>query len=411
MAFNDFLKKAKETAANAAASAANAANAAKAKMDEKKQQMDAQKAERERIRAEKQAQADQETQQMLEAMSAESGDLLQVDTKQLLSFTAEFYDKLYLPAHSVSASKLLFHPLDQKINKYAQKEFPEYNPANESPIFMILGKNQQKVFLSSRALYFKKAFDEEATFFCVGNIPIDKIKTLSYQKDGDNYIFSCNQVIILNSKNGFELDINAFQLYISRIQNRDFAITNEQIDALIKEKIGDKILEIVQEYVYEDELLLYFAWGCDSITAKDFIVCSDKQMVVLDREAFGLTKNVKQFYYEDVTSMATLQETNGLLDLALTAALSVCDLEISVAGAKERLNTLYTYEAEKAVKVYRECRRNIKESNKQPQVVVQSSAPAVDIVEQIQKLNGLKEAGILTEEEFNIKKAELLAKM
>ena len=411
MAFNDFLKKAKETVANAAASAANAANAAKAKMDEKKQQMDAQKAERERIRAEKQAQADQETQQMLEAMSAESGDLLQVDTKQLLSFTAEFYDKLYLPAHSVSASKLLFHPLDQKITKYAQKEFPEYNPANESPIFMILGKNQQKVFLSSRALYFKKAFDEEATFFCVGNIPIDKIKTLSYQKDGDNYIFSCNQVIILNSKNGFELDINAFQLYISRIQNRDFAITNEQIDALIKEKIGDKILEIVQEYVYEDELLLYFAWGCDSITAKDFIVCSDKQMVVLDREAFGLTKNVKQFYYEDVTSMATLQETNGLLDLALTAALSVCDLEISVAGAKERLNTLYTYEAEKAVKVYRECRRNIKESNKQPQVVVQSSAPAVDIVEQIQKLNGLKEAGILTEEEFNIKKAELLAKM
>lgn len=411
MAFNDFLKKAKETAANAAASAANAANAAKAKMDEKKQQMDAQKAERERIRAEKQAQADQETQQMLEAMSAESGDLLQVDTKQLLSFTAEFYDKLYLPAHSVSASKLLFHPLDQKINKYAQKEFPEYNPANESPIFMILGKNQQKVFLSSRALYFKKAFDEEATFFCVGNIPIDKIKTLSYQKDGDNYIFSCNQVIVLNSKNGFELDINAFQLYISRIQNRDFAITNEQIDALIKEKIGDKILKIVQEYVYEDELLLYFAWGCDSITAKDFIVCSDKQMVVLDREAFGLTKNVKQFYYEDVTSMATLQETNGLLDLALTAALSVCDLEISVAGAKERLNTLYTYEAEKAVKVYRECRRSIKESNKQPQVVVQSSAPAVDIVEQIQKLNGLKEAGILTEEEFNIKKAELLAKM
>lgn len=411
MAFNDFLKKAKEAAANAAASATNAANAAKAKMDEKKQQMDAQKAERERIRAEKQAQADQETQQMLEAMSAESGDLLQVDTKQLLSFTAEFYDKLYLPAHSVSASKLLFHPLDQKINKYAQKEFPEYNPANESPIFMILGKNQQKVFLSSRALYFKKAFDEEATFFCVGNIPIDKIKTLSYQKDGDNYIFSCNQVIILNSKNGFELDINAFQLYISRIQNRDFAITNEQIDALIKEKIGDKILKIVQEYVYEDELLLYFAWGCDSITAKDFIVCSDKQMVVLDREAFGLTKNVKQFYYEDVTSMATLQETNGLLDLALTAALSVCDLEISVAGAKERLNTLYTYEAEKAVKVYRECRRNIKESNKQPQVVVQSSAPAVDIVEQIQKLNGLKEAGILTEEEFNIKKAELLAKM
>ena len=136
-------------------------------------------------------------------------------------------------------------------------------------------------------------------------------------------------------------------------------------------------------------------------------------MVVLDREAFGLTKNVKQFYYEDVTSMATIQNTNGLLDLALTVALSVCDLEISVAGAKERLSNLYTYEAEKAVKVYRECRRNIRESSRQPQVVVQQSAPAAqaDPLEQLQKLQKLKEAGILTEDEFNAKKADILSKI
>ena len=135
-------------------------------------------------------------------------------------------------------------------------------------------------------------------------------------------------------------------------------------------------------------------------------------MVVLDREAFGLTKNVKQFYYEDVTSMATLQETNGLLDLALTAALSICDLEVAVAGAKERLKTLYTYEAEKAVKVYRECRRNIKEKSNQPQVVVQQAAPSqADPLDQLKKLQALKEAGILTEDEFNAKKADLLSKL
>ena len=174
---------------------------------------------------------------------------------------------------------------------------------------------------------------------------------------------------------------------------------DEQIDALIKDKMGEAILKIVKEYVYDDELILYFAWGCDSITAKDFVVCTDKQMVVLDRQSFGLTKNVKQFYYEDVTSMATLQETNGLLDLALTAALSLCDLEISVAGAKERLSNLYTYEADKAVKVYRECRRTIKESNKQPQVVVQQAAPQQDDpLAQLEKLNKLKEMGIVLED-------------
>ena len=412
MAFNDFLKKAKETASSAANSAKNAANSAKSKYDEKRKEANAQKAERERIKAEKQAEADAAAKKMVEDIRASQGTLFDVDKKQLADFTADYYDKLYLPAHSVSSSKLIFHPLDKKIDKYAQKDFPEYNTANETPLWMILGKGQQKIFLSTKALYFKKAYDDENMFFCTGTIPIENIESVSYSKDGDNYIFACNGVELLNSKTGFALDTDSFAGYITRIKNRDFTITNEQIDKLIKEKIGENILKIVNEYVFDDELILYFAWGCDSITAKDFVVCSDKQMVVLDREAFGLTKNVKQFYYEDVTSMATIQNTNGLLDLALTVALSVCDLEISVAGAKERLNNMYTYEAEKAVKVYRECRRGIKESNKQPQVVVQqASTPQVDPLEQIQKLQKLKEAGILTEEEFNAKKADLLSKI
>ncbi len=412
MAFNDFLKKAKETASSAANSAKNAANSAKSKYDEKRKEANAQKAERERIKAEKQAEADAAAKKMVEDIRVSQGTLFDVDKKQLADFTAEYYDKLYLPAHSVSASKLIFHPLDKKIDKYAQKDFPEYNNANETPLWMILGKGQQKIFLSTKALYFKKAYDDENMFFCTGTIPIENIESVSYSKDGENYIFTCNGVELLNSKTGFALDTDSFAGYITRIKNRDFTITNEQIDKLIKEKIGENILKIVNEYVFDDELILYFAWGCDSITAKDFVVCSDKQMVVLDREAFGLTKNVKQFYYEDVTSMATIQNTNGLLDLALTVALSVCDLEISVAGAKERLNNMYTYEAEKAVKVYRECRRGIKESNKQPQVVVQqASTPQVDPLEQIQKLQKLKEAGILTEEEFNAKKADLLSKI
>ena len=66
-----------------------------------------------------------------------------------------------------------------------------------------------------------------------------------------------------------------------------------------------------------------------------------------------------------------------------------------------------------AVKVYKECRRNIKEVSRQPQVVVQQSTPAVqaDPLEQLQKLQKLKEAGILTEDEFNAKKADILSKI
>ena len=111
--------------------------------------------------------------------------------------------------------------------------------------------------------------------------------------------------------------------------------------------------------------------------------------------------------------MATLQETNGLLDLALTAAFSFCDLEISVAGAKEKISTLFTYEAEKVIRVYRNIRKSIKDAARQPQVIVQQAAAPVqdDPLAQLEKLNKLKEAGILTDDEFNAKKADLLAKL
>lgn len=306
MAFNNFLKKAKETAANAASSAKNAAEAAKTKYSEKKQQLDSDKAEKERLRAENQAKADAKANEIAQSIAAAGGGAFAFESRELLTFTADYYDKLYLPAHSVSASKLIYHPLDKKLNKYAQKDFANYNAESETPVFMILGKGQQKVFLSTKALYFKKAYNEESGFFSIGAVPIEKIETLTYENSNESYIFKCNGVGLLNTKYGFEMDIEAFADYFARIKNRDYTITNEQIDALIKNKIGDKILAIVREYAYEDELLLYFAWGCDSLAAKDFVVCTDKQMVVLDREAFGLTKNVKQFYYEDVTSMATL---------------------------------------------------------------------------------------------------------
>ena len=39
------------------------------------------------------------------------------------------------------------------------------------------------------------------------------------------------------------------------------------------------------------------------------------------------------------------------------------------------------------------------------------AAPADDPLEQLKKLNALKEAGILSDEEFNAKKAELLSKV
>lgn len=248
MGFNDLLKKAKDTASNAA-------NTAKAKYDEKKQAMDAQKAERERIAEEMCGKANEQTNELLNALNANTGDMFAIDKKQLIDFTAEYYDKLYLPAHSVSSSKLSFHPLDKKIQKAAQKEFPEYTNMAETPVFMISGKNHQCVFMSADYLYFKKCLPDSTDYCSVGKIPVSSISSLDYSQNGDCYIFSCNGVELMNTNSGFLLDLNAFSDYSQRIANRDFVITDEQIDALIKTKIGENILKIVREYIPDDELM------------------------------------------------------------------------------------------------------------------------------------------------------------
>lgn len=173
--------------------------------------------------------------------------------------------------------------------------------------------------------------------------------------------------------------------------------------------------EVKKYMVYDDELIVYFAWGLDSLSAKDYIVCTTKQIIVMDREMFGMTANIKQFYYEDITSASTEQNSNSsdltgmLIDTALTAATKTCDLIISVAGAVNKINTLYKVEAERVVAVYHQYRKIAKQANAQPQVIVQQQTESP--VEQIKKLKELADLGIISENEFNQKKADLLAKM
>ena len=56
-------------------------------------------------------------------------------------------------------------------------------------------------------------------------------------------------------------------------------------------------------------------------------------------------------------------------------------------------------------------RKEAKMASAQPQVIVQQAAPVEDPLETLKKLKSLLDAGILSEEEFNVKKAEILSKI
>ena len=134
-------------------------------------------------------------------------------------------------------------------------------------------------------------------------------------------------------------DFIALNEYFQRINEHDFEITNKQVDQMIRQKIGNKVCTELKKYmIYDNEEFVYFAWGLNSLTAKDYIACTTSQIIVMDRELLGATANVKQLYYEDITSASTEQNSNSndlttyLLESALTAATKTCDLNLSVAG-------------------------------------------------------------------------------
>lgn len=330
----------------------------------------------------------------------------------ILDFTKEYFEKLLLPANSVSASKITMYPHADKIKKKAQKAIKDYDVI-ETPVFEFDGNKGELLIMTPTKLYISITFPENTAFAGSLAVDLNQISQLDFVSEEDGYQVVCNGVALFIANNVSDFDKITIEEYVRRLKEKDFEITESEIDKIIKDKIGDKIVKIIKQYIFDDELLVYFAWGMDNITAKDFVVCTNKQILMLDREMLGATKNIKQFYYEDITSMSTDQKTNGLIDFALTAAFKLCNITIYVSGAQEKIQTLFTYEAERVVRIYQEYRRSIKMDERNArQVVVQQSTPVEDdVFAKLEKLNKLKEAGILTEEEFNAKKAELLAQM
>ena len=405
--------KIKDTAGSIAGSIKDSVETAKTNHEQKK-------AEQEAYRAEMTAKAKEKSAAIISSIESFSNDgsvFDNIEIETLKSFTKEFRDKILLPASSVSNTHIsMFPAISEKDLEKFVKVCPDYNRSDEALIHLKNGK--QQIIITPTNLYFSVALDEDPKFFAKGKVGMNQISQFTFESDETNSYFKCDELVLASFKTDKTIkeDFVSLKNYFDCIREKDFVITDEEVDRLIQEKIGSSVYAEVKKYmVYDDELIVYFAWGLDSLSAKDYIVCTTKQIIVVDREMFGMTANIKQFYYEDITSASTEQNSNSsdltgmLIDTALTAATKTCDLIISVAGAVNKINTLYKVEAERVVAVYHQYRKIAKQANAQPQVIVQQQTESP--VEQIKKLKELADLGIISEDEFNQKKADLLAKM
>lgn len=413
-----FMDKLKETAQNVSSQAKDAYNSAKAANEEKKAQREAYEQEMK----EKTAAEAESRNASITGNFAGTPYFDGISMEDLLKFTNEFYCKIVLPAGSLANTCIdMYHYIDERVEKKIKKTFPSHatEDDNDRVLLYLRASKKTEVILTKSRIAFSEPLAEDDKFFVEGSIPLEQISSIKVDSSKDTCDFLVNDVVILSleKKPVYERDFISLNRYLEMIEKRDFVIEDSEVDAIIREKIGSRVYEDVKrKMTYDDELLLYFAWGLNDLTAKDYMFCTDKQIVYLDAAVLGATADVKQFYYEDINSMATKQNsqdtslTGYLIDTALTSALQLCDLEITVSGSVMKISTLKKREADRVVEIYHQMRKTIKEAAKQPQQVVVQQQQS-DPLEQLEKLSKLKDAGIISEEEFNQKKADLLLKL
>ena len=421
MAFMDKFKDAAKAATEKASSVKSSAMDGISKMKEANEQK---KAEKKALMAQLKSECNQWKKELenriLEAYDNSTGMFDNLETGVIDKFTKEYYEMMVLPGSRQNITCLTMKPnITEKALKAMVKNFVIYDGV-EVPLVHVKENNGLELILTQTYLFFRFKYQGNKDVWCESKIPVAKINSLAVNIGEGIGEILINGVKLEEVKltGCYKQDFISFNHYFERMFKRDFVIDEEQIDRNIQEKLGESIYNQVKKYfVDEEEKLLFYAGGLDSLTAVDYVACTDQQVIVVNREMLGATADVKQFYFEDVTSMATIQNTQSndlfvaMIDTALTSALKVCNLEITVAGSKQNINTLYLVEATRIIAIYHEARKKAKQAKQQPVQTVVTQVQEPDILGQIEKLSKLKDTGILSEEEFVAKKTELLSKL
>jgi len=132
------------------------------------------------------------------------------------------------------------------------------------------------------------------------------------------------------------------------------------------------------------------------------IFVTDKRVIRMSPRTWGLRVNILDYRYTDMTN---IRLDKGILRSSIF-------IETRFQTPNVRIDNIPKEGANKLFKVIQEKIHGSAQGERATQSQdVNVSKPEVDITEQIRKLSELKDAGIITEEDFQIKKRDLLSKI
>jgi len=162
----------------------------------------------------------------------------------------------------------------------------------------------------------------------------------------------------------------------------------------VKNKFGMKNeMKHLAEYLQQGEVVEELTGGLLKGRGNGLLALTDRRVVFLFHGV--INKGLEEFRLQQLTSVGM---TGGLMWAAIN---------LTVAGATQSIENVDKTDAKRVVPAIRDA---ISRAQASP-VATPVASEGPDVIAQIAKLKELHDAGILTDEEFGAKKAELLARL
>ena len=186
-------------------------------------------------------------------------------------------------------------------------------------------------------------------------------------------------------------------------------------------KVIEKVLPKVQEYCTSNEEVKYIAVQKKTLGVNfspDCIALTNKRIILIRPKSFGLSLDFKDFSWMNV---ADVHMKEGVFAATITIKTTSGQTDSMEDIPKAQARRLYRFaqEMEETKKEERR-QRDLEDKRAQagggitintPSAQPVATAPVEDPMEKLTKLKSMLDMGILTQAEFDAKKADILSKM
>lgn len=323
--------------------------------------------------------------------------------EEIVEYCQDFYDVVLKIRGKDSNSPLSFgKKISKKILEKIENSIGIKMESGEVPLVCYYGGSKDFFILSSEGIYFKIKHPSICEIYSTF-IQIDKIRKIEI--DNEN-IFKVNGVNVFKiSKNNSAM----LKKYINKISTDNLKYSDSEISDEIEEIIEEEELIRIKKGFLEDEKFIFISKGYSNKKAKDWIGCTNRKIIIsssVDRKNLNIVNEVKYNDIDYIESEA-INENIPILNI-----LKECNLEIIFKGSKILVEGLKSETAQTIVDITHKIKEElfvqskIDESLNKGKSLIKEDIN--EIINKIEALVGLKYALIISDEEFEIKKKELL---